>query len=204
VRKQQKSFASIHIRYKLNINMKQAQKNRILNSPELRDFIQSDERTSEIAQRHGISASTLTARAKRAGLPLRKRGRWRLAEPTAEQKAILELVRTHTYAEAGARVGVSKQRVSQVVRRWSQGEASPTRRSGVNCRQKTRVISFRVNDDVYRDLCQLLKHPWFKRLRSRGSAAREIVQKYLADVFQENRFSTSDRVVNHVKTSETI
>jgi hypothetical protein len=127
-----------------------------------------------------------------------------LAEPTAEQKAILELVRTHTYAEAGARVGVTKQRVSQVVRRWSQREASPTGGRRENRRQKTRVISFRVHDDVYRHMRQLLKHPWFKGLRSGGSAAREIAQTYLADVFQENRFSTSDRVVNHVKTSETV
>lgn len=114
------------------------------------------------------------------------------------------MARTHTFAEVGARFGVTKQRVSQVVRRWSQREASPTSGRWENRRQKTRVISFRVNDDVYRHLCQLLKHPWFKRLRSGGSAAREIVQTYLADMFQETRFSTSDRVVNHVKTSETV
>jgi hypothetical protein len=184
--------------------MRLARTKKIPYGPELQDFIESNERTSEIAYRHGISASTLTARAKKAGLPLRKRGRWRSAEPTAEQKAILELARTHTYSEVGARFGITKQRVSQLVRRWIGWEAPLPGGLGKKRRQKPRVISFRVGDDVYRHLRLLLKHPWFKRLGSKGSAAREIVQKYLADVFAENRSSTSGRVVNDVKTREAL
>lgn len=167
-------------------------------APELRDFIQSTETTREIASRHGISQSTLTARAKRAGLPLRKRGRWQLLEPTAKQKQILRLVRTQTYAEVGFRFGMSKQRVSQVVRRWSGWNQPRGRAARENRRQKPRVVSFRVDDASYDRLHELLKHPWFKRLRSTGGAAREIVYRYLAEVFPDNRFLTSAPVVKAV------
>ena len=178
--------------------MRLAGTRKIPNGPELQDFIESNERTSEIAYRHGISASTLTARAKKAGLPLRKRGRWRLTEPTAIQKKILRLARTQTYAEVGFRFGMSKQRVSQLVRRWS-GWTAPKGSEARKTRiQKPRVVSFRVDDASYQRLSELLKHPWFKRLGSTGGAAREIVYQYLAGVFPENRFFTSACVVNAV------
>ena len=167
-------------------------------APELRDFMESKETTKEIARRHGISASALTARAKKAGLPLRKRGRWQLLEPTAKQKQILRLVRTQTYAEVGSKFGMSKQRVSHVVRRWSGWTQPKGRGARENRRRKPYVVSFRVDNTSYDCLRELLKHPWFKRLRSTGGAAREIVYRYLADVFPETQFLTSTCVVNAV------
>lgn len=172
------------------------------NAPELRDFINSKETTKEIAKRHGISPSTLTARAKRAGLPLRQRGRWQLTEPTAKQKQILRLVRTHTYAEVGSRFGMSKQRVSRLVGRWS-GWTGPKGSESRKIRtQKPRVVSFRVDNASYDCLRELLKHPWFKRLRSTGGAAREIVYRYLSGVFPETQFLTSACVVNAVNEQQ--
>ena len=167
-------------------------------APELRDFIQSTETTREIASRHGISQSTLTARAKRAGLPLRKRGRWQLLEPTANQKEILRLARTQTYAEVGSRFGLSKQRVSQLVRRWSDWKGPNGSELRKNCRQKPVVVSFRLDDASYKHLRDLLKHPWFKRLGSTGAAAREIVHDFLAGMFSEKRFLASALVVKAV------
>ena len=164
-------------------------------APELRDFLKRKEKTKEIAKRHGISASTLTARAKKAGLPLRKRGRWQLPEPTAKQQQILRMVRTQTYAEVGSRFGMSKQRVSQVVRRWSGWTKPKGSRARKNRRQKPRVVSFRVDNTSYDCLRRLLKHPWFKSLGSTGGAAREIVHRYLAGLFPETQFLTSACVV---------
>lgn len=167
-------------------------------SPELRDFITSKETTKEIARRHGISASALTARAKKAGLPLRKRGRWQLLEPTAKQKEILRLARTQTYAEVGSRFGLSKQRVSQLVRRWSDWKGPNGSEPRKSCRQKPVVVSFRLDDASYKHLRDLLNHPWFKRLGSTGAAAREIVHDFLAEMFSEKRFLTSAPVVKAV------
>jgi DNA-binding CsgD family transcriptional regulator len=172
--------------------------NQLRNSPELREFSERNESTKTIARRYGISPSTLTARAKRAGLPLRKRGRWQLPEPTAKQKRILRLVRTGTYAEVGSKFGMSKQRVSQVVRRWGGRTHPKGREVRKNRRQIPRVVSFRVDHASYECLRELLKHPWFKRLGSTGGAAREIVYQYLAGVFPENRFLDSACVVNAV------
>ena len=157
-------------------------------APELRAFSEGRETTREIAKRHGISPSALTARAKKAGLPLRKRGRWQLPEPTPKQKKILNMARTHTIAEVGARFGVTKQRVSQVVRRWTGWETTALGVRRKKRRRKARVISFRVDEASNKCLCELLKHAWFKNLRSTGGAARQIVHKFLADVFPEDRF----------------
>lgn len=173
-------------------------------APELRDFVNRKQTTNVIAKRHGISPSTLTARAKKAGLPLRKRGRWHLTEPSPQQKQILQMVESNTYAQVGVRFGVSKQRVSQLVRRWKNwmGRESTGRR-GFR-KRKPRIVSFRIEDAAFHRLNHLLKHPWFKNLRSTGGAAREIVYKYLRDVFPETPFSSISRVVNPAKKSEAL
>src|SRR4051812_7034560 len=95
-------------------------------SPELLEFLNSPVSTTEIAARYGISPSTLTVRAKRAGLPLRKRGCHPLKEPTPSQKEILAVAAVHGCQGAAVRFDLSKQRVNKLQHRWKEWVAMNT------------------------------------------------------------------------------
>lgn len=87
-------------------------------SDALKDYVQTDRPTKEIAAKHGVSASTLTVWAKKQGIALRGRGRERQRQPNARTRQILELADTLVLEDVGARFGLSKQRVSKILRRW--------------------------------------------------------------------------------------
>ena len=150
-------------------------------SPELWEYVHSSKSTAEIAARFGISLSTLTVRAKRAGLTLRKRGRWPLSEPSSVQKEILAFAAIHGGNEAALRFGISKQRVSKLQRRWSastvlgQVNAKNGRFTANPCK-----IRFYLEPAVFDQLEKVLKHPWFPGVSSRNEAARLIVTMFLA------------------------
>lgn len=84
----------------------------------LMDRACSDDTSRAIAQRYSVHESTLSCWTKRIGLPMRRRGRPVLKEPTAEHLRILELVRMYGGAEAARRIGVSRQWVSRIVCEW--------------------------------------------------------------------------------------
>jgi transposase-like protein len=71
-----------------------------------------------IAEKHGVSPSTLTVWAKKAKLRLRGRGRESQRQPSARTREILELAETLTLEDVGKRFGMTKQRVSRIVKRW--------------------------------------------------------------------------------------
>jgi hypothetical protein len=151
-------------------------------SPELLEFINSPVSTSEIAARYGISPSTLTVRAKRAGLPLRNRGRHPMKEPTPVQKKILAVAAIYGCQGAALRFDMSKQRVNKLQHRWKEWQAINT-----NCGSKTatrrnsdqHTVRFRLDSDSFNQLKKVLQHPWFNRLESTNQAAREIVNTFL-------------------------
>jgi hypothetical protein len=76
-------------------------------------------RLSEIAARVGVSQSTLSMRAKALGLPQRKRGRWKQSEPPLIHRQVIQQTRAEPYEVVGRRFGFSKQRVHQILKRWS-------------------------------------------------------------------------------------
>jgi transposase len=86
--------------------------------PLLAMYKDPEKTTAEIAACFGIHPSSVTNVAKRAGLPLRGRGGRPRSEPLPAVQAILSEAWTTTYAEAAARLGLSKQRVGQLVKRW--------------------------------------------------------------------------------------
>jgi hypothetical protein len=161
--------------------------------PELLEFINSPVRTSEIAARYGISPATLTVRAKQAGLPLRKRGRHPLKEPTASQKEILAVAAVHGCQGAAVRFDLSKQRVNKLQHRWKEwiaintgrGPTPPARR---NANQRT--VRFRLGPESFNQLKKLLQHPWVSRLESTNQVAREIVNTFLTRALKVSRVVT--------------
>lgn len=74
--------------------------------------------TETIAKDSGISTATLTVWAKRAGIPLRKRGRRRQDRPTAKQLEIVKLASVYRYDQVGKRFKMHKQSVHRIVKRW--------------------------------------------------------------------------------------
>jgi transposase len=71
-----------------------------------------------IADKHGVSPSTLTVWAKKARIKLRGRGRNIQRQPSARTREILELAESLTLHAVGKRFGMKKQRVSKIVKRW--------------------------------------------------------------------------------------
>jgi transposase-like protein len=74
--------------------------------------------TEAIAAKHGISTATLTVWAKKAGLELRQRGRKPQSRPTPRQLEIVKLASVYRLKDVGARVGMHKQSVHRIVKRW--------------------------------------------------------------------------------------
>ena len=166
-------------------------------SPELWEFVNSSVRTSEIAARYGISPATLTVRAKRAGLPLRKRGRRLLKEPTPLQMKILTFAAIHGCQRAAGRFDLSKQRVNKIQHRWkSWMAANPDLEPKATKRRKANqhTVRFHLGPDSFNQLKKLLQHPWFRRLESTNQAAREIVNIFLSG---QIRAANSSRAVTH-------
>lgn len=84
----------------------------------LRDYLNPALTTSEIAQKHGICPATVTLWVREAGLTLRSRGRRRRAEPTPRHQKIIELSRHLRLDQVGANMGLSKQAVHRILKRW--------------------------------------------------------------------------------------
>ena len=75
--------------------------------------------TEEISVKHDISPATLTFRAKKAGIPLRGRGRVRRDYPTPRQLKIIKLAGKYTYCKVGAKFGMDKQSIYRLVKHWT-------------------------------------------------------------------------------------
>jgi len=85
----------------------------------LKDYVNCPTMSAtNIAEKHGVSPSTLTVWAKRARIRLRGRGRQSLRQPSARTREILELAESLTLEDVGKRFGMKKQRVSKIVKRW--------------------------------------------------------------------------------------
>ena len=75
--------------------------------------------TSEaIAAVAEVCPATLTVWAKKAGIPLRTRGRRTLLEPTPRHLKIIEMAQHSRYDQVGKQFGMHKQQVHRIVKRW--------------------------------------------------------------------------------------
>ena len=141
------------------------------------------ETTSKIAARYRISASTLTVLARKAGIPLRSRGRRMETKPSPIQKKILQMARHATYQAVGRKFGCSKQRVFAIVKRWRAlvDQDNPpipsvkmTPRAQEHRTTRSHVVSFRVTDAEWCQLSAKAKRTGFTPL-SANQYARIIV-----------------------------
>lgn len=87
-------------------------------SDALKDYANTERPTKDIAEQYGVSASTLTVWAKKQGIQLRGRGRACQRQPDARTCEILEAAESLVLEDVGNMFGMSKQRVSKILRRW--------------------------------------------------------------------------------------
>ncbi len=173
-------------------------KRRVLTKPELEHLLlmyhTRTKTTSEIAACFGVAASSVTIAAKRAGLPLRERGRKPETSPSPATQKIIREAWQHTYESVARRHGLSKQRVGQVVCRWrdwavlhfgsrktklekSLRKPEPIQKSPR--RLRPHVISFRVSESTLAEILQNRADAGQFRKCSPHSAARSLLLRSL-------------------------
>ena len=148
--------------------------------PAMEEYARGKKSVGEIAKRHGITPGALTARAKKLGLPLRGRGRWRLKSPTAKHKEIIAFAEKESGQAAALKFGITKQRVSKIVGRWKKKRPSSSDEAKIpRDERKLHVISFRVDDFLFGQLQRELQRNLFKELDSPSEVARELLMLFL-------------------------
>ena len=112
----------------------------------------SNNTAKAIAQRYSIHPSTLSHCSRVVGLPKRRRGRRPNFEPTSKHQRILDLVKANGITATARRIGVSKQRVFYVVKKWAPGLKGPQKPSKVVSQsprkrgpRRTVIVSFRLS-----------------------------------------------------------
>lgn len=146
-------------------------------------YSEGELRLVEIAERYGVSPSAISMRAKQLGLKPRARGRWRLGAPVGKQQQVLTLLAQNTQASVARRLGVTRQRIHQIVRRWPSHvskqhvediEVVPPQRE-----PHPHVISFRLSTKANTSLKWARKSLGLSALASRNQVARAIVNNFL-------------------------
>lgn len=85
----------------------------------LRDYAENRESTAAIAARVGVAKSTISTWASRARLSRRSPGRRTMTEPGTIHKEILQkLAGGMTMERIGQQLGMTKQNVHRIVKRW--------------------------------------------------------------------------------------
>lgn len=85
----------------------------------LKDYGDASFSARDIADKYGVSMSTLTVWARKAGVKLRGRGRTKQTQPDSNTRRILEAAEVMPQEVVGRQFGgVTKQRISKILKRW--------------------------------------------------------------------------------------
>ena len=107
----------------------------------------------ELANRHGVSLSTIANWIRRSGGPRKPHGPRPLEEPSPTHRQIIELSAELSGHEIARRFGLSPQRVHQILERWEhlrpERPKTPSRPTAGQVRRKRRelrsqIVSFRL------------------------------------------------------------
>lgn len=141
-----------------------------------------------LARRYGVSSATIANWAQEAGLPRRVRGRPRLTGPSPRQQTMIQLSRKLSVAEIAAQLGLSRQRVHQVLRRWHAPEAHRAELVGRTSapdpvrgrKPQTHVVSLRLTARQIESIRLILKSQGLPMRLSKGAACRALLLSTLA------------------------
>jgi len=84
----------------------------------LRDYTANRISTAKIAEKAGVSKSTISVWADKAHLVRRTPGRRRDLEPSEQHKEILRMASRTPLEQVGAHFGSTKQNIHRIVKRW--------------------------------------------------------------------------------------
>lgn len=84
----------------------------------LADYKANTKTTKQIAKEKGVSKSTISVWARKARLTKRAKGRRPYTEPSVAHRKILSLVETLPMEVVGTKLGMTKQNVHRVCKRW--------------------------------------------------------------------------------------
>jgi hypothetical protein len=85
----------------------------------LQDYRDHTMRVVDVSEKHRVGVNVVITLARRAAIPVRRRGRRSADCPSAFQQKILDAARNETLESVGRRFGRTRQRVAQICKRWS-------------------------------------------------------------------------------------
>ena len=136
-----------------------------------------------LADRHGVSLSTIHYWIRKSGAPRKPRGPRPLEEPSPIQRQMIELSAELTGREIARRFGMSPQRVHQVLNRWdhlrpqrpepvkSVAEQNPKKRREL----RKQIVSFRLTAPQADRVRAALMTWGFGNRLSNGAACRAVL-----------------------------
>jgi len=98
--------------------MSKDQTNKNTKEAAIKQYRGSHRTVTDIAKRHNISVSQLSAWVGEGGIPRRPRGPRRLKNPSIRSRGILQYAISHGFSKAANRFCVSRQHISSLARRW--------------------------------------------------------------------------------------
>jgi len=155
------------------------------------DYVNTNLKVVEIAKRHKISVSRLSAWVREVGAPRRPRGLRQLTEPSARANKILIYAAAHGFSNAARHFNITKQLVSSLAKRWGlkppkRGVGLTTAGTGmispIRSRKQTRelVICFRLRAGELSVLRASLPESVTQSTRSPHKLARAAILDRLA------------------------
>jgi hypothetical protein len=121
----------------------------------LHDYQSSELTVPELAARHQVSIPTIAKWVSQSRVPRRHRGRRPLAQPNPTHRRVVELSAGLNGQEIAKQVGLSRQRVNQILHRWEHlrpdGAGMPIRPAAKPVGEKrrdirSRIVSFRLTE----------------------------------------------------------
>lgn len=151
----------------------------------------SGDTAQAVARRYCIHPSMLSHCRRAVGLPMRRRGRRPLPQPTSEHQRILELVKSNGISGTARCVGLSKQWICYVVKKWAPGLKGPQKTKKIvneprkRGPRRTVIISFRVSVGEWNQLLSSKNIADQTKLSGRQKA-RAILLHYLQQASSVN------------------
>jgi hypothetical protein len=150
------------------------------------DYRDDSLRVIDVAEKHRVGVDVVIAIARRAGVPVRRRGRRSAAHPSEFQLKILEAARSETLESVGQRFGRTRQRVAQICNRWSSWfpngkrdlvskKALPAMPTRVRPPRREKIVCFRLAPPEVTSLKRAIKLSGLPLKLSLGASARAVL-----------------------------
>ena len=170
----------------------------------LQDYRDTTMRVIDVSEKHQVGVSVVITLARRAGVPVRRRGRRLADHPSEFQQKILEAARNETLESVGQRFGRTRQRVAQICKRWSSWfpsgkrdlllskKAAPVVTARIRPPRREEIVCFRLASQEVVSLKKAIKLSGLPLQLSLGASARAVL---LASLMQRGIHNPHEEIV---------